>query len=732
MTVSTHLTRLTIAGRAVDVADASLTLDADQNPYAVLTATVPLAALSDGDVATNGHGQFGTRDIFNEDPESWWFNPHGIPGPADTVLVDGMWVTTWNEPSSAYPLPHSRTSFQYVPALAQHSYTASTRIRADVDLLTATMVVEMVREGGWFDEVGRFTVPNVPAGEWAQLAVEFAAPTGARYVHVHVETRAVDGYEVGDTLVQDGVTMARTLSMDALDPRQTPPPPVSVGLTQAFSYGNPLADISADYAGATLADLARVETDFLLTADFEDGLDGFTGTNPNSAVWPNHESILTLSTERAHSGAQSVHVQAVNPTNVWMMFGPPAPIPPGKPFFADAWFYWTGTGPAAAATMVEFYDADGQWVAISYGTAHAAPVGTWNRVRGDIEVPDNPAIATARLVVYVSAAGATDVWFDDVTFRFARLGLSSLTSEYGRALNPRFGFAPSTRVRANLHLRRVSVGHQPGTVAIEAASADSLLLDYSLVATSAMTPTGSTIRDCVNMVLLHVLGVALPAGDTGGELVDTEALPWQPGEGSYDYLNSIVAMGGYRLWCDERGTWRLEDPELVVPPSRLAGSALTAVDLTEEIDRAGGLWCDAAVVTYEWEDSNGTSRRRHDAAGITGSRTATATVQRPYPGSGMARGMVRKGQSYGRVVGYTGVSNYDVRPYWAVQFDMPDGSIQQGVISQVRWDLPADEMTVTTRWLLGITEHSYLYTPPGVAYDDVPAGVSYDDYQWTG
>ncbi|WP_053203791.1 hypothetical protein [Jiangella muralis] len=727
MTASTHINRLQVAGFTFEPDTISLDLDEDRVPYALLRATLPIDN-RDRDVTTNGHGQFGARDVFAQDPESWWFNPHGVPGPADTVLVDGQWVTTWTAPSSA--LPHSRTSFQYVPVQGLYSYTAATRVLADVDLLTVTMYVELVREGGWFSEVGRVTVSDVPAGQWQHIEVEFAAPARPEYIHVHVETRAAAGYEIGDQLRQDGVQLYRASPVLTLDPRTSPPQRVHVAMTQAFGYGRPLSDLSTDYAGQTLADMAIAPT--VIGPDdpsFEYGVSEWSPSPNDTAA-----SALARSDAQAHTGTYAMEITGTG-TGVlaaaWTseMF----PIDTLVRWYREAWIYPT-TALTLASLRTYFYDADQveyEWV----GTATANPAaGQWHRLRSVLNVPSASEAENyrfARLEIRLSGTNP-HAYVDDAMFRYGRLNLASFTAEYGEPFNPG-GWQPSTRVRANLHLRDRNVDHAAVTVELVAASADALLMDYALTATTAMTPSGSTIRDCVNMVLGHVLGVALPAGSTGGELVETDALPWQPGEGAWDYLSGIIGIASLRLWCDERGAWHLEDPEVLIVPGQLAASPLTATDLTDALSRESAGWGDSAVVTYEWDDAGtGQRRTRYDAAGVAGTRTITRTVERPYPGAGLARGILRRARALGRVLGLGGVSDYSVRPYQPFLMTMPDGSLQAGAVAAVSWSQPDDVMTVRTRDLLGITVNSYLYTPPGVSYDDVPAGVSYDEYAWEG
>jgi hypothetical protein len=517
----------------------------------------------------------------------------------------------------------------------------------------------------------------------------------------------------------------------ALDPRTSPPPRVNVRMAQSFGYGRPVADISADYAGMTIREIGINPDVINDDPSFESGV-SLWEASPDDAA----SSVIAHSDAQAHTGTYSMEVTGTGTgvlASVWMtdMF----PIET-----LVRWYRRVSIYPTTTLTQISlrthFYDADQveyEWV----GTAqNNPPTGQWTTLGpGDgLNVPSAAEAVNyrfARLEVRLTGTNP-HAYVDDVQFQYDRGTIGSLTAQYGTPLNPG-GWRPSTRVRGKLYLADRSVNHDAGTVSIEAYSDDGRLNETGLVDRTAMSPSGTTVRDCVNMVLGHIVGTALPAGSTGSEVVETDALAWQPGETGWGYLSGIVGMAGLRLWCDERGQWHLEDPELVEVPGQLVASGLSVTDLTDQVSRENGGWGDSAVVTYEWDDaSTGDRRVAYDAAGVTGGRTITRTVQRPYPGAGLARGILRKAQALGRVLGLGGVGDYSVRPYQAFQMTMPDDSIHAGIVSAVTWSQPDDVMSVRTRNLLGITERSWLYTPPGVAWNDVPTGTSWDDYQWTG
>lgn len=512
-------------------------------------------------------------------------------------------------------------------------------------------------------------------------------------------------------------------TIDQLDPRTSPPPRVNVGMTQAFGYGETIAAISADYAGMTLADMGRYPTVLNANPGFEDGINGWTTTGVAS------NTTLTSDATHVHGGADAALMVINNPGTVGVFgrFGGVErfPVQGGVAFHVEGWFYSTSAN-AQPRVGVFWYDADGNLINTHVPGGSNATANQWVYRSSVTAAPPNAV--EAQVLVHCSFFSTHDrIWVDDVRMHQARLTLASFTAEYGAPFNPG-GWRPSTRVRAKLYLADRQVDHATGTVQITANSDDGRLNEYALTSRTAVTPSGSTVRDCVNMVLGHVLGAALPAGSTGAEVVETDALAWQPGEVAWSYLSGIIGMAGLRLWCDERGAWHLEDPELVEVPGQYVASPDVLVDLTDAVSRESGGWADGAVVTYEWDDATTGDRRvAYDAAGVQGGRSIDRTVQRPYPGAGLARGMLRKAQARGRVLGLGGVADYSVRPYQAAQANLPDDSVHAGTVAAVVWSQPDDRMAVRTRDLLGITEHSWLFDPPGMSWDSIPPGTDWTE-----
>lgn len=204
----------------------------------------------------------------------------------------------------------------------------------------------------------------------------------------------------------------------------------------------------------------------------------------------------------------------------------PFAVSQGSLFFCRAWARLSGaTNTRAVSLDVEYLDeADNIMDSDSFGATLLDSTDGWVPLVGTALVSDNPDVVAARIVLSASIDPSNQrLFFDDVIMRYARSTLASFTAEYGEPYNSG-GWRPSTKVRAALWLRNRTVDHEAGTVTIEAASADAALTDYSLTSRTVLTPSGSTVRDCVNLVLGHTLNAALPAGDTGSQTVEADAL----------------------------------------------------------------------------------------------------------------------------------------------------------------------------------------------------------------
>lgn len=315
--------------------------------------------------------------------------------------------------------------------------------------------------------------------------------------------------------------------------------------------------------------------------------------------------------------------------------------------------------------------------------------------------------------------------------------VAALTATYGGsvanvtgALARPFGsqVIRSTRRRLDLSLRGRTVDHLAGTMTLDCASDEALLMDYALLSATPVTAGTTDVRAAVQYALDRIGAALMPGTATGA--VEPDAVVWDPGVSGWDYVRALVEQAGLWLRCDHLRRWWLTAADELAPGSVTLTPIVVQARETLARDEA---WYDGVVIRYEWTDAAGTQYVRYDVAGdATSSRVRRITRARPWPGRGAAAAALDFYRARGRVVTAEAVSRYDVEPTQALTLSLPDTPTQTGLVSSVTWRLPDDEMTVTSRDLIDTPDTSWLFTPPGIAWQDIPAGIDWTEYAYTG
>lgn len=180
---------------------------------------------------------------------------------------------------------------------------------------------------------------------------------------------------------------------------------------------------------------------------------------------------------------------------------------------------------------------------------------------------------------------------------------------------------------------------------------------------------------------------------------DKESLTWRAGQTALDFLHPLVQAAGFRLVCDESRVWTLRDEAYTAGDTLSVIHGINLIDGTDIIDRDTGLWFDAQVTRYTWNDTDGISREVIDSYALTAtpSRVNLLEVNAPYPGPGRSQYAVRRAQGRGREVTVTTVADWRVVAEQTVSITLENAPLQLGEISTVRYDLDTDRMTITTR-----------------------------------
>lgn len=209
----------------------------------------------------------------------------------------------------------------------------------------------------------------------------------------------------------------------------------------------------------------------------------------------------------------------------------------------------------------------------------------------------------------------------------------------------------------------VDFSEETGTVAISAETREAMLIgDVFVGAYATIAPTTSLRLACE--WLLRRYGQYLTPGLDDGVIVDPAALVWRPGVTAWEWLNPLLQAASLRLWCDERGTWRLTARESATDGTvtLAADTVLTALTTSVRLDNPDE-WADAVVIRYEWTDVDGIRHEAIDAAGAQPSRSAIVIDRKAvYPGPGAAAGILARRQGRGRVMSATARSDYAATP----------------------------------------------------------------------
>jgi len=255
-----------------------------------------------------------------------------------------------------------------------------------------------------------------------------------------------------------------------------------------------------------------------------------------------------------------------------------------------------------------------------------------------------------------------------------------------------------------LTLRSRRLDWVTGEASYTLASDEALLQDYALVQTDALYPQGGTVSSAVRFALATI-GAYLGTPEADADVADDEALRWEPGTSAWDYLMPILQDAGLRLFCDENRRWRLvpatynraEAMNLTIS-SNITGLMDT---ISRDAQEISDQWYDSVVAIYRWRDEFDVEHTNYTTAQMPGIAAPTKTLTVTYDGVGNAgigaQLLLNRAQARGRQVTVEAVSDYTLRPGMTATLGLPETYTQTSRVASVTWNLPADEMTVTTR-----------------------------------
>jgi hypothetical protein len=289
-----------------------------------------------------------------------------------------------------------------------------------------------------------------------------------------------------------------------------------------------------------------------------------------------------------------------------------------------------------------------------------------------------------------------------------------------------FGYKNSEERAFTLAVREININYVRSELSITLSSDEGLLLDYARVANTIYTSPSTSVRT-ITQYVLSFIGATLEPGIADFTIPVGSAV-WEPGQTAYDYLEPLVQAGALRLFCDEKRNWYLVPDNYDVPGSVNLSYTETLTDAATTISRESIEWYDAVVIKYEYVDSSGNTIIQYDSAGAPGTKVLTLTYNSKYPGAGAAARVLQRAEGRGRVNSIAAVNDYAVTPGISCSLTMPNADTQIGNVSAVTWELPGDTMSITTRGLLEVPDTAWIFTPSGVAWEDILPGVSWNTY----
>jgi hypothetical protein len=347
-----------------------------------------------------------------------------------------------------------------------------------------------------------------------------------------------------------------------------------------------------------------------------------------------------------------------------------------------------------------------------------APIRVYVRLRQDFGQPWSLAAVTA-------AHGGN---LASLTAAFGGTPLGTLTVAYFVAWNS-FSIRDATTREFNLLITERSFDYQRGEMDVTATTDEARLQGDALVATAIYTPTTTSVRALVRLVLARI-GATLETG-TNDAVVDIAATAWEPGRSGWEYIAPLLETANLRLWCDEDRRWFLTTPQPISAGAlALSPATGTVTRLRDRMTRHGLEWFDAVVILYKWTDEFDLAQSAYDVAGATSpTNVFVETRERPYPGSGAAAGILSRAQGRGRQLEISAVSNYQAQPGQPATVTIPGTDSQTGFVSSVSWDVETAEMSINARGLTDTPITSWLFTPVGTSWNDIPAGTSWLEYE---
>ena len=505
-----------------------------------------------------------------------------------------------------------------------------------------------------------------------------------------------------------------------LDPRQSPPPRVTVVADAVFPLATQHREFNLTVRGLdrdqeTGEPILTLASDEALTGDFRVGADDPTPLThrdslydlvnyaldlaiPGAALEPGtDEPVLVLSDSENLIRNPRCGVNTTDWATTWSTGGlTAARIATGGPSDSPTYYAVQATGGATTGGYIYITDD-----AVSVRPLTEYRLSVWVRAHGSQQVRADAWMldATPTIVGATTPAPATPAG------SWVRLVVSFRTTATTTRLRPRVVINGTLASSAFVDVTgwRLSefVGDDEDIQYFDGDTTDTAEYEYGFGSASHASPSRRTA----------VVDAATP-----------DSLILQTGQTVLDFLLAVTQRAGRRLVCDEQRNWTLRTAGYLSPGSTTIrhGINLTAGD--ERISRDDDIWCDACVVIYEWTDRAGAQQRRVDYFSLVSTPTRVREIRKdtPYPGPGLAQYTVERAQGRGREVTASAVADWDATTDQLASIWLSGSPTQTGTVQRVTFVLSNDEMRVTCRttdtpddaWLLDDPDDTWLDTDP--------------------
>lgn len=280
----------------------------------------------------------------------------------------------------------------------------------------------------------------------------------------------------------------------------------------------------------------------------------------------------------------------------------------------------------------------------------------------------------------ITAAGLMEVW------RMSDFLHSSGT------FNP----APSTVFNSDLGVRSISYDYVSKEATLELASDEALTQDVHGYGDDIMVEYGNA-RELINEVLNFVSGSLQPgtANYTYSPSYQLQKYELNLPSTAWDFLETITAGAGLKLYCDELRRWYLVEPTAISGDLVLQDTDnITA--FTKSISREE-LWYNQVVIQYN-TISEGVIFDNYYAPGTGAIKTLYILKENvEFPGWGAAETMVNRSLTRGETYSIEAIANFDARPRQTLTVDITGEPVKTGIIQSVSWSLPSARMSVDIR-----------------------------------